>query len=415
MYKYFKENLFIWTIFVLSPIVSLFIALKTFRAPWVKNVLWAFIVFYGVNFVIYDDMMDANRYAEKLTNLHRTEITADNFFGLFFSDEESSYLDFAAPVTTFIISRFTENYAVLFGTYAFIFGFFYSRNIWFLLDRTSDRLKWPAIILFVLICLVVPFWSINGFRFWTASQVFLYGMLPYVFEEKRKKNLLLAASAMLFHFSFIAPLCIVFFSYAYTKNLTVLFYVFLGSMFFTVVELKPLQDFLMSHAPDFLHKKLSTYVNEDYAENIEQAASTTKWFVLLKSQVIQFFAFFLLAFTFIFHRNFIKANPALLRSYYLILYLVIGINLFCAIPSFGRFLLPNYYLTFCFAFFLVQNYAEKFIWLKRIVYLASPLLLLYVVYTLRIGFQTINVLVITGNPILSIGEPGKAILDFFKK
>ncbi|WP_199117570.1 hypothetical protein [Pedobacter sp. ASV28] len=134
MYKQFRENIFIWVIFLLSPIISLFVAFRNYRAPWVKNVAWAFIIFYGVNFFIYDELMDANRYAEKLKNLHETEITTDNFLDLFFSDEESSYLDFAAPVTTFLISRFTDNYAVLFGAYALIFGFFYSRNIWFLLD-----------------------------------------------------------------------------------------------------------------------------------------------------------------------------------------------------------------------------------------------------------------------------------------
>src|SRR5690606_20695017 len=123
-----------------------------------------------------------------------------NFLDLFFSDEESSYLDFAAPVITFVIARFTENYAILFGTYALIFGFFYSRNIWFILDRMKEDIKPAALIVFIMICLLVPFWSINGFRFWTATHVFIYGMLPYMFLEKHPKYLLIASLSVLFHF-----------------------------------------------------------------------------------------------------------------------------------------------------------------------------------------------------------------------
>lgn len=415
MYKQFRQNFFIWAVFVLSPIVSLVIALKNYRAPWVKNLVWAFIIFYGANFFIYDDLMDANRYAEKLKNLHNTEITADNFLGLFFSDEESSYLDFAAPVITFVIARFTDNYSVLFCVYALVFGFFYSRNLWFLLERLEENIKPAALILFIMICLVVPFWSINGFRFWTATQVFLYGMLPYLFLERKSKYLMLAGAAIFFHFSYFLPMLIVGFSYAYTKNLTVLFYAFLCSFLFSFVQLQGLQDFLMGHAPDFLHKKLTTYVNQDYADNLQEAESSSKWFVLLKGQVIKCFTFFIICFSFILHRNFIMSKPVLFNSFCMILYLLIGFNMLSAIPSSGRFLLPCYHLTFCFAFILVQNYTSNFLWLRRCIYIAVPLLAVYVVFTLRIGLQTINVLVITSNPILCIGDQGRSLLDWFKK
>jgi hypothetical protein len=415
MYKNIRERFFIWAIFILSPLASLVISLKNYRESWVKNVVWAFIVFYGLNFFIYDELMDANRYAEKLKVLNHTEINTENFFGLFFSDEESSYLDFAAPVITFVIARFTENYAVLFATYAFIFGFFYSRNLWYLLENLEDSIKPASLIVFIMIALLVPFWSINGFRFWTATQVFLYGMLPYIFSEKRPKYLIIASLSVLFHFSYFIPLFLIYFSNAYTKNLTVLFYAFLCSFLFSFVKLQGLQDFLLSHAPDFLHKKLTTYVNQDYADNLKEAESGAKWFVILKGQVVAWFGLFIICYSFILHRNFISSKPILFNSFCMILYMLIAFNILSAIPSFGRFLLPSYYLAFCFAFLLVENYPKTFLWLRRSIYIASPLLAIYIVFTLRIGLQTINVLVITSNPILSIGQQGHALLDWFKK
>jgi len=402
-------------VFLLSPIVSVLISLKNFRAPWVKNIVWAFIVFYGFNFVIYDELMDANRYAEKIVILHQTDVSFDNFFGLFLSDEESSYLDVAAPMISFVISCFTDKPAILFGIYALIFGFFYSRNIWFLLDRTKGRIDPAALILLIAILLIVPFWSINGFRFWTATQVFIYGMLPYLFFGKKKKYLLISGASVLFHFSFLLPMAVLCFSYTYTKNLSILFIAFLASFMFSFAELKPIQDFLIQYAPGFLHKKLTTYLSDNFAENIEIASASAKWFVTMKSQALNTLTLVLVSLSFIFHRRYIKENPVFLHSFCLILYLSIVNNALSSIPSVGRFLILNSYFTFCFAFLLIQKDARQFVWLRRAVYLSLPLLGVFVMYTLRIGAQTINVLVLTGNPVLNIGDPGRALLDFFKK
>lgn len=415
MYRHFKATLFIWLVFLISPIASVVISLKNFRAPWVKNVFWAFIIFYGFNFVIYDELMDANRYADKLEILYHTEVSFNNFFSLFLSDEESSYLDIAGPVITFLVSRFTENSSVLFGVYAMVFGFYYSRNIWFLLDRTTGKISPAAIVLLLIISLIIPFWSINGFRFWTASQVFIFGMLPYLFVEKKLKYFLIASISVLFHFSFFLPLIIVFFSYTYTKNLTLLFYAFLASLLFNFVELQPIQDFLLQYAPEFLHKKLTTYVNDSYAENLEIASASAKWFITLKTHAVNYLAFSLVSLSFIFHREFIKTNRVFFNSFCLILYLTIANNVLSSIPSISRFLTISHYFTFAFSFFLIQHSDSKFTWLKRSIYLSMPLILVFIVYTLRIGLQTINVILVTGNPFLSIGATGMPMLDIFKK
>ncbi|PTT04029.1 hypothetical protein DBR11_00670 [Pedobacter sp. HMWF019] len=415
MYKRYMISLFVWSLFLVSPMVSLLIALKSYKGPLVKNVLWAFIIFYGFNFVIYDEFMDANRYAERLVTLHRTEVGFDNFLGLFLSDDESSFLDAAGPLTTFLVSRFTESAAVLFGVYAMVFGFFYSRNVFFILDQAEGKLKTASWILLFVVCLTIPFWSINGFRFWTASQLFLYGMLPYLFGEKKKKYLLISACSVLFHFSFMIPVVILLMSRGFTKNLTVLYSLFLGSFLFNFIQLGPLQEFLMQYAPDFLHTKLHTYVNENYAGNLEAAQETTKWFVLFKSELIRYFGLVLISVLYFLNRNYVKSNPLLLDVFCMILYFSIINNVIASIPSVGRFQVLNYFLLYTFALLMIQNAAEEFIWLKRIVYLGAPMLAVFIVFQLRIGFQTINILTITGNPFLCIGEKGKAVLDFFKQ
>ena len=39
-------------------------------------------------------------------------------------------------------------------------------------------------LIFALI-LVIPIWFINSFRMWTAFHVFIFGLLPYIFENKK--------------------------------------------------------------------------------------------------------------------------------------------------------------------------------------------------------------------------------------
>lgn len=415
MFKQYKASLFLWILFLVSPFFTLLVSLKNYRSPWVKNVLWAFIVFYGFNFVIYDEFMDANRYAENLTTLHRAEVSLNNFTSLFLSNDEGSFLDAAAPLVTFIVSRFTENAAVLFGAYAMIFGFFYSRNVMFLLSMAEGRLKIAAIIVFVVVCLIIPFWSINGFRFWTAAQLFIYGMLPYLYGEKKSRYLLIAFSSVLFHFSFAIPMGIVLVSYTFTRNLTVLYSAFLVSFLFNFIQLQPLQEFLMQYAPDFLHTKLHTYVNESYAGNLEIAQESTKWFVTLKSELVRYLALVLISVLFFLYRRKINDDALLLRVFCMILYFSIINNVIASIPSMGRFQLLNYFLLFGLVFQLIQNEDASFPWLKRVIYLAAPLLMIFISFQMRIGFQTMNILIITGNPFLSFGEHGNAVLDFFKK
>lgn len=415
MYKRYRLSLFVWGLFLVSPLVSLCIVLRSYKGPLVKNVLWAFIIFYGFNFVIYDEFMDANRYAERLVTLHRTEVGLDNFLGLFLSDDESSFLDAAGPLITFVVSRFTESATVLFGAYAMVFGFFYSRNVFFVLERTEGKLKIVSWIALSIICLIIPFWSINGFRFWTASQLFLYGMLPYLFEEKKRKYLLISACSVLFHFSFAIPLAVVIFSGMLTRNLTVLYIAFLVSFLFNFVQLQPLQDFLMQYAPDFLHTKLHTYVNENYAGNLEAAQETTKWFVLFKSELIRYFGVILISILYFLNREYIKEREVLMNTFCMILYFSVFNNVIASIPSVGRFQLLNYFLLYSFVLMIVQNDSGEFLWLKRSICLAAPLLAIFVTFQLRIGFQTINILTITGNPFLCIDEKGEAVLDFFKQ
>lgn len=414
MRKSLSINTFTFLAFLFSPFICLLISIKNYKNSWARNVWWAFIVFYGFNFVIYDEMMDSDRYAENLVTLNQADINFENFFSLFLTSEESAYLDIISPMLTFIVSRFTDNFSILFAVYAFVFGFFYTRNIQFLLDRSEAVKTYSGLVLFGVITLLIPFWSINGFRFWTASHVFIFGMLPYLFLERNIKYVLIACISVLFHFSFIVPVLFVFLSRFFKPNLLILYYLYLVSFFMGSIQLQPIQQFISDLTPSFLHSKLQTYVNDDYAQVVQATQDSAKWFVFLQSEGIKYLIFCLISVFFFVYIRLIKSNKLFFEIFAFILYFSIFNNFISIIPSVGRFQLINYYLLLSFVFILIGNQGIELKWIRRAIILFTPLIFLFIIYKFRIGFQTINILTIIGNPFLSINEPGQAILDFIK-
>src|SRR5690606_25802455 len=101
------------------------------------NIFWAFIAFYGFNFVVVGNY-DATRYIEKLKVMHHADVTIFNLISTIYTGE-SSKLDFIEPLLTFLVSRFTDDQQWLMLVFAVVFGYFHSRNLWFLLERVKRR------------------------------------------------------------------------------------------------------------------------------------------------------------------------------------------------------------------------------------------------------------------------------------
>jgi len=89
----------------------------------------------------------------------------------------SGEIDVLRTFLSYTISRFTESQAILTMVYAFIFGYFFSRNIWYVFGLLKGKISFLEKVLLLALILVVPIWLINGFRMWTAFHVFMYGLL----------------------------------------------------------------------------------------------------------------------------------------------------------------------------------------------------------------------------------------------
>ena len=202
-----SSKLYAYILFLIWPFFAAIMAFVNYRKVWAKNLVWLFVAFYSYNMVISNEYIDANRYRDNFVSY---SISQEEGNSVEFYTESSGNVDVLEPLINSVLSKITTNHKILFLVYGLIFGYFFSRNIWLLLENSSEKLLLISIPIFAIFIFTNPFWNINGFRFWTAAQVFVYGALLF-FIKKNKKGLAIIGLTTFIHFSFLLPSAIFLF------------------------------------------------------------------------------------------------------------------------------------------------------------------------------------------------------------
>lgn len=389
-----KNRVYIFLLFLISPFLSLLLAIYNYRAEWAKNVVWFFVAFYGYSLVISNETMDANSYRDKFFQISESEFSFDNFAATLYN-EETQYVDVLQPVITYGVALFTSNYKILFLVFALIFGYFYSRNIWYLLENIEGKLKKENIIWIFTFAIIVGFWQINGFRMWTAAHIYFYGAIRYL-NENKKSGLVLALSSILMHFSFVLPV-LVLFAYAVIGNRIHLYFWFLIATFFiTEINFASLNQFLKSILPDIFSNKVDAYTHRGGEIENQRSISNLNWYAIYYVKILRWILISIMSIIYFKGLKLLKEKIALYTLYnFVILFLAVS-NIMTLIPSGGRF----FTVAALFSTTMIVFYFEKFksnAFLKRFSSASKVGVLLYCVVAFRIGLDTIGIMAIFGN------------------
>jgi len=398
-------------LFLFSPIISLIVALRNFGSTGSKNLMWAFVVFFGFTFVI-GNQMDSTRYSASLARMATQPIdNLADFLSLIY-EKESGYVDVLQPLLTFAVSRFTDNDRVLFAIFGFVFGFFYTRNLWFLFSFVEGKIKREAIPFLLLAALVIAIWQINGFRFWTAAHVFIFGIFTLLTKGKIR-GLLLCMVSLLVHFSFILPVLLTFIYVLVGNRMVIFMILYFASFFITQVQPQVLQSY-SSQIPEVFQDRTQAYTNEEYIKGRKKFNQQANWYVEARVTAIHYALNLLLIILFFQYRSLISSNKVLagLLCYGLLLATVT--NLFSQVASMVRFQMVYDVIIFSFLFLLVQqvNHRVFRMW-SYIPFLLAAIL--YLVVEIRIGFETTSLLTILGNPLIAPFLSNEfPLINFFK-
>jgi len=301
----------------------------------------------------------------------------------------------------------------LFAVFGLIFGFFYSRNIWYLIDRAGGQIKKINLINILVFSVLVGFWQINGFRFWTATHMFFFGAMPFLLERK-KKYLWVAVLAIFMHFTYLIPLGILFVYTVAGNKLNLFFYFFIATLFLSSLNLNSLNEVIKNHVPDIFHSRVDSYVNDNADEGLKDAAANLNWYAYIYANLLKWVASIFLIVLYLKTRVYIQSNKPLLNLFSFSLFFFGFANVFSLIPSGSRFITLAEMFSLALAFWYLQNMPENKTLIKT-VQLSIPALLLFSIVTIRTAFDTIGVATVIGNPIsASFFVNDKALIKFIK-
>ena len=296
---------------------------------------------------------------------------------------------------------------VLTTVYAVIFGFFYSRNVWYIFSLLKDRItNLQKIILFSLI-LIVPIWLINSYRMWTAFHIFMYGLLPFIFENKKEK-LIFVYLSILVHFSYIMPVSLILIYQILGNRIKIYFSIFIISLFISDLDLNSITKIVDQIVPQRVLERSSSYIDEDViAIRIEKTeAKNLNWYVTLHHKVLKWALWIVLIFFYLKGNNIIKYNHLWKRLFSLTLLFYSFANILSTIPSGSRFILHAFFLTLIMSVLYLEEFPNDLNF-NRLIKILSPAFFLFIIITIRLGLYSTSITSVIGNPFiafLNVGE-----------
>jgi hypothetical protein len=401
----------IYIFFILWPFGVLLYAIKNYRAPWAKNIAWLYTIFFGFTFVIPNAGVDASRYADELIFMAQSDFSLENIFSSYLN-KQSGMLDIAQKILTFIVSRFTDDYRFLFAAFGMFMGYFLSRIVWFLAEKTVGRLKYLEVMVIIAFALVIGIWDIGGVRWNVAAVIFIYGVLRYIISNEIS-GLWICSSAVLVHWSFIFAL-LMFFAYKIIGDrIHIYFALFIVSFFLSELNLDIIRSLFSSYAPGALQESRGTYLSQEYVDYRSEHYTTISWYISGHWQAIRYYILLFSIYFYARGRHYLSNYQPLLNLFSFTLFFYGVFNILSDIPSVGRFLSIGNMLFLAVMFWTLRSTGRRFPVFLRLV--GIPVLILFIIVRMRIGFDFIGIWSVLGNPLFAyFAENNLSLIDIIK-
>lgn len=415
---YRRENRSSWVVFFLFPVLSLFEAIRNFRNPSAKNWFWFFCAFYGLVHIYMPDGSygvvgaDSVRYAITLERMYNSNLTWEVLKDTFY-DGSNGGTDIFQPIVTFLVSRFTDNAHILFCVFAVVFGFFYSRNVWYVLSKCPQKPGFQLSIFIIALALLTPIWQINGVRMWTALQVFMFGFLPYILDNDKSK-IWWSYCAFLFHFSFlILTALLLIYQFVPHKRLPFLI-LFIITFFVGELDLAVIRENLLGLGLTAFDAKINTYTADHVLENMRNSADNYSWHVILANNMSKYIYQSIIVVSYFAIERVGQSRRKLWTDLFCAAALFYSFaNIVASVPSGGRFALPAQMLSIILAIMLLPSLRRGFIHLLYTI--AAWGLVFPIIFSIRAGMDFWGISLLITNPITCwFLEDNTPIIEFIK-
>lgn len=380
-----SKNIYLYVFAALFPFWTMLLSIAKFDSKSAKNLFWYGCAFMGFVFIfnpVFDTGADSTRIAQALVNMHSPDTTIKDVFSNLFVEDGN--VDVYQLLVILIVSIFTSNAHYLFLTMAVIFGFFYSRNVWRILNIFKPSTNQTYVWIFItMLFLVNPIWNINGGRMYVALHVFIYGIFGYFFEKK-PTYLIWSFISIFIHFSLVLPLSLfIILQFLPQKNIQTYFFLYFISLFYNDIDMESLKTMIIDYLPKFLIYKADAYLNEELAISISEGVKEWSGYLFVSKYMSMAFKYIVL---FIFWKNIknIEVNTIFRSLMITFLFLGFFINIFSSIPSMGRFIVLTDFIMYALMLLVITNVNLSNFSTNLLKY-SSILLILPIFHLLRIG------------------------------
>ena len=406
-----KNNLnYTLLVFLFSPLLALIISIKNYKEVWAKNIVLLFSGFYGFMFVIGNAGSDINRYKSRFEEDLKININLLDYLKLLFKEEK---YDFIQPFLSYFVSCFTSDFRIFLLLIGLIFGFFLSRNIWYVISLVNNKPRWFSILFILVFSFIYAIWDINVMRFTLAAHIFFYGVFN-VLVRKNNWGYLFALISIFMHFSFMIVLFLFILYKLLGSNFVKIYFVlFIFSFITSELNLSVVKE-QMSILPQNLIEKSDDYLNEDYKEKREELNSNKNFRGKFYQSSLKWSVGVLMTFVYFKRNKKRNVNLNIEKDLLSFCLFFLGVfNILSSIPCMNRF----QFVSYLFAFALFCMHFSKFTKSKdiRIIYLVLPLILFYFIVKLRIGLEFTGIFTILGGAVTAFFSDNLVpLIDFLK-
>jgi len=331
-------------LFLVSPFLSFVYSLTRIKTKSSYVVFYMFFIFFGLAFTVEsgrpnDEGLDGSSYRydfEQSKNMSSHTYLTGLYEYLTFKEGAKDYY---FVTSTFLLSRITNNYHILFMVFAIIFGYFSLKSLKIL---TSEPNFTTSLSCFILVYLFMSnqIFNINGVRFWTAAWIGVYAIFQ-IFRNGNNKYFLLAAITPFFHAAFWIYLVIVGGAFFYKRHYKIWVVLFVASFFVSNISV----DFVTRYIdllPTFIARSAQTYTSAEHIEEVNKVGSGFYWVAQIFKYSVRIYLN-LLVWLFIRNSKTIFKNPKSNALFPFLLVWMSFVNFTMPIPSVGnRFVMLAY-------------------------------------------------------------------------
>lgn len=394
-----------WIISLFLPVTNFITILFNPNRKNFKIIFILFFIFLGLGAIIdFNGYNDISRYVIKFIEASSLEsISLKEYLNTYVSEENQ--IDQFTNITRWLISRITGDYKVYLCFNVFILALFFSMNVKYIIDKTNIN-KITKLLIIVLI--FTPNIIFITHRWWIALQVFVYGLLPIIFEKKYIRFIWCIVAFSFIHFSFLYPcILVLIFIILPKRNLLPYLIIFLIFSFTANIDFGVMDTIINYISPEDISERSSNYL---YGIEIEQnlLAKSRLFFTKIINIILVCVLYFKT-------RNEINNNK-IIRNLYITALIFGSFSAITNTTQWGwRYAdLSNMLFMILYIYILSDNkiYTKN----KNIFKLLSPLFIYLIIYQIRNIFDLIGpVSLIAGNIFTGwFIEDEMSLLNFIK-